>query len=140
MKHAAIRRLHGANDVKVEERVYGGDDAFGQGGALVLWAETPETLLGSDSLARRGKSSEQVGEEAAASLKAEIDSDATLDIHAADQLLVYLARADEASEFRVREVSGHLDTLMWLLPQFLPVRFEVVREGAGSRVTVVPGA
>jgi RNA 3'-terminal phosphate cyclase len=39
----------------------------------------------------------------------------------------------------VREVSGHLETLIWLLPQFLPVRFEVVREGAGSRVTVVPG-
>jgi RNA 3'-terminal phosphate cyclase len=90
-------------------------------------------------LARRGKSSEQVGEEAASSLLAEIDSGATLDVHAADQLLVYLARADGPSEFRVREVSGHLETLMWLLPQFLPVRFEVVREGAGSRVTVVPG-
>jgi RNA 3'-phosphate cyclase len=140
MKHAAIRRLHGAKDVKVEERVYGGDEAIGQGGALVLWAETPETLLGSDSLARRGKPSEQVGEEAASSLKAEIDSGATLDIHAADQLLVYLARADGPSEFRVREVSGHLETLIWLLPQFLPVRFQVVREGAGSRVTVVPDA
>lgn len=139
MKHAAIRILLGAKDVKVEERVYGGDEAIGQGGALVLWAETPETLLGSDSLARRGKSSEQVGEEAASSLLAEIDSGATLDIHAADQLLVYLARADGPSEFRVREVSGHLETLIWLLPQFLPVRFEVVREGAGSRVTVVPG-
>lgn len=140
MKHAAIRRLHGAKDVKVEERLYGGDEALGQGGALVLWAETRETLLGSDSLARRGKPSEEVGEEAASSLKAEIDSEATLDIHAADQLLVYLARADGPSEFRVREVSGHLETLMWLLPQFLPVRFQVVRDGTGSRVTVVPGA
>jgi RNA 3'-phosphate cyclase len=139
MKHAAIRRLHGAKDVKVEERLYGGDEAIGQGGALVLWAETPETLLGADSLARRGKPSEQVGEEAASFLREEIDSEATLDIHAADQLLVYLARVDGPSEFRVREVSGHLETLMWLLPQFLPVRFEVDRDGAGSRVTVVPG-
>ena len=45
-----------------------------------------------------------------------------------------------ASEFRVRGVSRHLETLMWLLPQFLPVDFKVVRQGAGSQVTVVPGA
>jgi RNA 3'-terminal phosphate cyclase (ATP) len=140
MKHAAIRRLHGAKDVKVEERLYSGDEAIGPGGALVLWAQTHETLLGADSLARRGKPSERVGEEAASSLMAEIDSGATLDVHAADQLLVYLARADGPSEFRVREVTGHLETLMWLLPQFLPVHFRVVREVVGSQVTVVPGA
>ena len=139
MRHAAIRRLHGANDAKVEERLYGGDEAIGQGGALVLWAQTQETLLGSDSLARRGKSSERVGEEAASSLMAEIDAGATLDVHAADQLLVYLARADEPSEFRVREVSGHLESLMWLLPQFLPVNFQIVRDGLGFQVRVVPG-
>lgn len=140
MKHAAIRRLHGAKDVKVEERLYRGDEAIGQGGALVLWAETTETFLGADSLAQRGKPSEKVGEEAASSLMAEIDSRATLDVHAADQLLVYLARANGPCEFRVREVSRHLETLMWLLPQFLPVDFKVVRQGAGSQVTVVPGA
>lgn len=140
MKHAAIRRLHGLSDVKVEERVYHGDDAIGQGGALVLWAETDATLLGSDALAERGKSSERVGEEAAVSLRREIESEATLDVHAADQVLVYLARANGPSRLRVREVSGHLDTMMWLLPKFLTCRFSVSRERAGSRVTVEPGA
>lgn len=119
MKHAAMRRLHGHGDVKIEERVYSGDDAIGQGGALVLWAETEHTILGATSLAERGKPSERVGEEAAVALWAEIESGATLDIHASDQLLPYLSLSESTSAFTVREISGHLSTLAWLLPQFL---------------------
>ena len=139
MAHAAFRRLHGIADVKIEQRVYHGEDAIGQGGALVLWAETDAGLLGADSLAERGKSSERVGEEAAASLGAEIESRTTLDLHLADQLLIYLARADGPSEFRVRAVSGHMETMMWLIPQFVPCRFAVAREAGGWKVSVEPG-
>ena len=140
MAHAALRRLHGIPDVKIEQRVYHGEEAIGQGGALVLWAETDAGLLGSDSLAERGKPSERIGEEAAASLRTEIESQATLDVHAADQLLIYLARADGPSEFRVRAVSGHMETMMWLIPQFVPCRFAVTREAGGWEVSVEPGA
>jgi len=140
MKHAATRRLHGLADVKIEERIYRGEDAVGQGGALVLWAETDATVLGSDSLARRGASSEQVGEEAAVSLLAEIESGSTFGVHLTDQLLVYLARATGPSTFCARQISGHLDAMMWLLPQFLPCRFGVANEGPRMRVSVEPRA
>ena len=140
MKHAATRRLHGLADVKIEERIYRGEDAVGQGGALVLWADTDATVLGSDSLARRGASSEQVGEEAAVSLLAEIESGSTFDVHLTDQLLVYLARATGPSTFCARQISGHLDAMMWLLPQFLPCRFGVANEGPRMRVSVEPRA
>ena len=140
MKHAALRRLHGIPDVKVEEREYRGEEAIGQGGALVLWAEAENTLLGSDSLAERGKPSERIGEEAAASLRAEMEAAAALDVHAADQLLVYLARGDGPSRFRVQAVSGHLETMMWLIPQFLSCRFAVARDGNGWQVQVEPDA
>jgi RNA 3'-terminal phosphate cyclase (ATP) len=119
MKQAAIKRLHGRGDIKIEERVYRGDDATGQGGALVMWAEAEDTILGSDSLAARGKPSERVGTEAASGLAAELDRGSSLDVHAADQLLLYLAQAPEASAFRVREVSGHLVTMAWLVELFL---------------------
>lgn len=140
MAHAALRRLHGFADVTIEQRVYRGEEAIGQGGALVLWAGTDACLVGADSLAERGKPSERIGEEAAASLRAEIESEATLDVHAADQLLIYLARAGGHSEFRVRAVSGHMETMMWLIPQFVPCRFATARQGAGWRVRVEPGA
>src|SRR5256714_2216915 len=140
MKHAALRRLYGIPDAKVEERVYRGEEAIGQGGALVLWAEMEKTLLGSDSLAERGKPSERIGEEAAASHRAELEAAANLDVHAADQLLVYLARGDGPSRFRVQAVSGHSETMMWLIPQFLSCRFAVARDGNGWQVKVEPDA
>src|SRR5207244_6047271 len=118
------------------ERVYRGEEAIGQGGALVLWAETENTLLGYDSLAERGKPSERIGEEAAASLRAEMEAAAALDVHAADQLLVYLARGDGPSRFRVQAISGHLETMLWLIPPFSSCRFSVARYVNGWKVKV----
>src|SRR3989442_11299971 len=132
--------MQGIPDANVEVSEVRGKEAIGQGGALVLWAEMENTLLGSDSLAERGKPSERIGEEAAASLRAEMEAAATLDVHAADQLLVYLARGDGPSRFRVQAVSGHLETMMWLIPQFLSCRFAIAREGNGWQVKVEPDA
>ena len=136
MKQAATRGLHGISDVKIEERVYPGEDAVGQGGAVVLWVEREHALLGASALAERGKSSERVGEEAAAALEAEIHVNATVDIHAADQVVAYLALADRPSSFLVREVSPHLRTMAWLIPQFLGRTIEFQSIGDLTRVKV----
>ena len=136
IKHAALRRLHGVEDVKIEERVYRGEEALGQGGALVLWAETEHSLLGADSLAERGKPSERVGEEAAASLSEEIHAGAAVDVHTADQILPYLALADGPSSFTVREVSGHLRSMAWLIGQILGRTVEFQSLGPVWRVKV----
>jgi len=136
MKNAALRRLHGVPDSKIEERVYPSEDAVGQGGAVVLWAEREHTLLGADCLAERGKSAERVGEEAAENLEAELLSGATVDLHAADQLVVYLALAERPSSFLVREVSGHLRTMAWLIPQFLKRTVEFQSIGELARVKI----
>ena len=138
MKAAALRRLHGVQDAKIEERAYPSEDAVGQGGAVVLWAEREHTLLGADALAERGKSSERVGEEAAESLEAEILSGATVDVRAADQIVAYLALCDKPSSFLVREVSAHLRTMAWLVPQFLGRTVEFQSIGDLTRVKVSP--
>ena len=136
MKQAALRGLHGVQDAKIEERVYPSEDAVGQGGALVLWAEREHTLLGADSLAERGKPAERVGEEAAEALQAEILSGATVDAHPADQIVTYLALSDRPSAFMVREVGGHLRTMAWLIPQFLGRAVEFQSIGNLTRVKV----
>lgn len=130
IKHAAMRRLHGLGKTTIEERVYSGDEAIGQGGAIVLWAEAENVVLGSAILAERGKPSERVGEEAASLLRADLETDATMDVHASDQMLVYLALADGPSTFLVREVSNHLRTMAWLI-RMLTDR-EVTWEGQRS--------
>ncbi len=134
--HAAMRRLHGMEDVKIEERVYRGEEAVGQGGALVLWAETEHSLLGADSLAERGKASERVGVEAAASLSEESAAGAAVDVHTADQILPYLALAPGPSSFTVREVTGHLRSMAWLIGQILGRNVEFQNVGSVWRVKV----
>ncbi len=81
---------------------------------------------------------EKVGETAAEALLAEINSKSTLDVHASDQLLPYMALARKPSRFIVREISGHLATQFGLLTAFLPVRFRTAEVAGGVLVTVEP--
>lgn len=138
MKSGALQRLSRFMDVKVHDETLGQDRAVGPGGAIVLWAETPATVLGADALAERGKRAEKVGDEAAAKLLAEIESGATVDIRAADQILPYVATAPGPSEFVAREVTEHTRTQMWLLNSFLGTQFETVPQGGLQRVSVRP--
>jgi RNA 3'-terminal phosphate cyclase len=105
---------------------------------VVLWAKTANTLLGAATVAERGVPAERLGEEAGQALRAEIQSGATLDIHTADQMLIYLAMAHGPSSFLVRILSSHAQTTIWLLEQFLPVRFTVTPAGELTRVDVYP--
>jgi RNA 3'-phosphate cyclase len=138
MKSACLQRLSHFMDVKIHDETLGPDRAVGPGGAVVLWAETPETVLGATALAERGKRAEKVGEEAATALLKEIESGATVDVRAGDQVLVYAAMASGPSEFLVREVTEHARTMMWLLGSFLGTQFEVIPHGGLQRVSVTP--
>jgi RNA 3'-terminal phosphate cyclase (ATP) len=89
-------------------------------------------------LGERGVPAEQVGSLAAKALRQEMDGRGTLDVHAADQLLPYLALADGTSSFRVREMTGHLRTQMDLVRRFLDVRVESVETGATVKINVSP--
>jgi RNA 3'-phosphate cyclase len=137
MADAATARLAGL-PVRIDTRVLGRTEAFGPGGAIVLAARRTHTVLGALAVAERGVPAERLGELAADELRAEIDSHATLDVHAADQLLIYLAQAAGPSVFLARTLSLHVQTVCWLLEQFLPVRFET-SEGTLSRLEVIPG-
>jgi RNA 3'-phosphate cyclase len=131
MRGAALELV---GDAQVGARVLGPDEAMGTGGAITLWAESEAGLLGASRVAERGVRAETLGTAVGQELAADLASGANLDVHAADQVLVYLALAPRGSSFAVREVSGHARTTMWLLEQFLEARFSVAREGARWRV------
>lgn len=98
-------------------------DALNPGSAIVLWAETPTTRLGADSLGERGKPAEQVGTEAAENLIKEWHKGAPLDSYAADQILPFLALA--GGRVKVAEVTEHCRTNIFVIQKFLPVNFEI---------------
>lgn len=94
------------------------------GSGITLWQD----FKAGGALGERGKRAEAVGEEAAAAILSELESNATVDVHLADQLVPYMALAaadGEVSEIKVREVTKHLDTNIYITQKFLDVKFTV---------------
>ena len=138
MKEAAARRLVGLPEPEIDEQLLGSQAARGPGGAIVLWTEREQTVLGASALAEKGTPAERVGQGAAEELITDLKVDASLDVHAADQVLLYGALAKGESRFSAREVSSHAETTMWLLRSFLDVRFETSRVGDRVQFRIVP--
>lgn len=138
MQRTAERRLGDYPNVRIMPDVLGHDRAFGPGGAIVLWARTAHTLLGAGEVAQRGVPAERIAETAADALCAELEAGATLDVHAADQILLYCALARGTSAFLARAWTSHAQTTAWLIEQFLPVHIRASAEGALARVEIRP--
>jgi len=105
------------------------------GSGITLWSG----YKSGSALGERGKRAELVGEEAALTILKELKSASTVDVHLADQLIPYMALADGRSELKVRELTKHLETNMYVTKQFLDVEFliekeETERSGAFFRI------
>ncbi len=137
MADAARPQLADLAPVHIVVEVLGDADACGSGGALCLAAHTGQGRLGAAVVAQRGVSAERLGAAAGAALRADLESGAGLDLHAADQLLVYAALAAGESRLTVRSLSLHAETAMWLIEQFLPVRFRVHRQEPAVGIEVL---
>jgi RNA 3'-phosphate cyclase len=79
-------------------------------------APAPTLFFG---LGARGKPSEAVADEAIDQALRYLDSGAPVDAHSADQLVLPLALAEGASEFRVAEITRHLTTNIAVVKRFL---------------------
>jgi RNA 3'-terminal phosphate cyclase (ATP) len=113
------------------------ESGVGPGAALCLVAEYEGGLAGFSALGAKGKPSEQVADEACQELKAFHASNAPVDAHLADQLLLPMALAAGRSEFRTQRVTRHLLTNAAIIRQFIPARIEVGgQEGEPGEVVV----
>ena len=108
--------------VKVE-RVKG--ESIGQGTLVFLKAECENVQAGFSALGARGKRAERVADEACQVLEDFLAKDAAIEPNLADQLILPMALAKEESRFTTSRITRHLTTNIWLVQQFLPVRFEV---------------
>jgi RNA 3'-terminal phosphate cyclase (ATP) len=139
MVNSALAELTPFSTQGIELERIGRDRACGPGGAVVLVGQTENTRLGASAVAQRGMLSEELGAAGGRFLREEIVSGGTLDVNAADQVLVYLALAGRTSRFLTRLFSSHAVTTVWLLKQFLPVNFQVRQVGRLICVTAEPG-
>lgn len=138
MKHTALLKLVDYKDVKVSEEHHpmDKDPAPGVGTGIVLWACYENTVLGANGLGEKGVPAERVGQIACENLQTEMNSKATLDVHAADQFLPFMALAKGESVFTTRELSDHAKTNIWLVEKFLDVNFEVEQKEGLDEVRV----
>lgn len=137
MRGAALSALGPFGErARIASRVLGDAEANGRGGSITVWAETERSVLGAARVARLGVRAETLGEDAGRELRADLDAGVTADVHAADQLLVYLALAGGESAFTARELTSHAETAMWLMGRFLPVRFTAEQVAGLCRIGV----
>ena len=102
------------------------------GSGITLWCGH----MGGSALGKRGLPAEKVGQAAADEIIAELGSVAAVDVHLADQLIPYMGLAGSGS-FTVREVSEHTSTNIWVVEQFLDVKFGIKKQNDGlSRIYI----
>lgn len=80
-------------------------------------------ILGADALGERGKSSEEVGIEAAKSLAFEIESGACVDSHLADNLIPLLGIL--GGKIKTSKITEHCRTNIYSTEKFLTAKFSI---------------
>lgn len=93
-------------------------DSRSPGSSVTAIAEFAHTRLGADALGERDKASEQVGKEAATTLQNAVNSSGTVDLHTADNLMVWVALF--GGHYTFAHTTGHITTNAWVIEQFLP--------------------
>ncbi len=92
---------------------------------LFIAAEFEQGVAGFSALGEPGKPAERVAEEAVEAFTTYWQTDAPVDKNLADQLMPFMALANGRSVIRTNAFSRHTFTNIWVVEQFLPVRFEV---------------
>jgi len=125
---AQILKASGIQEVEVrEEALQPGDPLCSPdpGCGIFLHTDTREAYLASDSLGRIGKPAERVASEAAEDLVKQISTQAPIDRHLGDQLIVYMSLARGRSRIRVSELTMHTLTVIEVSEKIIGARFQV---------------
>lgn len=100
-------------------------DTLSPGSGICIWLKTDSgVILGADNVGERGVHAEVVGQKCADFLMNTFQNKATCDTFLSDQLLPYMAMADNGkSEFLTSKFTNHAKTNIWLLEQFINKKF-----------------
>lgn len=113
MKKAALKVLLEHNvSIDIETHT-----SSSPGTGMTLWTEG-ERILGCGVLGEKGIPAEILGKKCAETLLEDIKGGYHLDPWCADQLIPYLCIANSGGELRVRKVTGHLSTNVWVVNRF----------------------
>jgi RNA 3'-terminal phosphate cyclase (ATP) len=133
---ATLARLEVPVEIAAETR-----RAACAGAGIFLTADYERSRCGFSALGERGMPAEQVAEQAVCALIAHWTSQAALDAHLGDQVLLPLALAPGRSVYTVERITRHLETNAWIVERFGLARIVLEpRTGGAGLVTVEPAA
>jgi RNA 3'-terminal phosphate cyclase (ATP) len=96
------------------------------GASLAIWAKTTVgCLIGSDMAGKLGRTAEFIGKRVAQNLIQDLQAEATVDRHLADQLVPFSALAEGLSEYLIPRMTEHIETRLWLVRKMLGAKTEV---------------
>lgn len=123
---AGAREILGKLKLPTEEKIeyY---ETLCPGSQVCLVAEFNDMIIGIDNLGKLNKRAEDVGREAVLELLEEQKFEACLDKHSTDQILPYLALAEEKSSVTVSEITEHCKTNILVIEKFRDGKFKIER-------------
>lgn len=98
--------------------------SLGTGNYFCLVTQFENVVAGFNSLGKIGKRAEKVADEAVYGFINFYKSKACIDKHLGDQLILYMALAQGKSCFTC-EITNHILTNIWVMEEFLPVKFGI---------------
>jgi len=101
------------------------------GSIICLFAKFEKTILGVDILGEKGNQAEKIGETCAKELIKELEKIDTLDKHAQDQIIPYLALS--SGSIKVSELTNHTKTNMTIANLFIPEKLKYGDETLKSK-------
>ena len=99
---------------------------------MLLVAGCEGGLAGFSALGERGKRMEAVAEEACRAYREWWETGAACEEHLADQLVLPMALTAGESRWTTSRVTEHLRTVLWVIPQFLPVEASLTENPDGT--------
>ena len=119
----AAREVLGRAGHRADIDVQYDQESLQAGAVLALFADLGEGLrLGADQAGALRRTAEFIGKHVATQLLEDVNTGATLDRFASDQIISFAALAEGESRFRVAAVTDHLLTNLWLAEKFLGVK------------------
>lgn len=107
------------------------------GAQVTVWAEYDRGIGGFSAYGQRGVRIETIAQQATDALLHWHASEATVDDHTADQILINAVMSEEPSVFRVQQLKSRFLTMIWVIKQFLPIHVTVKgSEGKPGTITI----
>lgn len=97
----------------------------GAGTFTFLAAQYKNTVAGFSSIGKKGKPAEKVGAVTAEAFLDFHHTSAAVDLHLADQIVLYLSLSREDSSFTTSCITEHLLTNLWVIKKFMDIHYEV---------------